>query len=60
MTYNHAFTIAFEVAGSTTEDGSDLTPAHIRTAIANRLANIPDDELLEAVGAPFDSYCEQD
>jgi hypothetical protein len=28
----------------------------LRIAILARLASLPDDELLEAVGTPFDSY----
>ena len=53
--YDHAFTISFSVR-SDTPDASDITPAILRAAIVRRLASLPDDEMLEAVGEPFDSY----
>lgn len=59
-TYNHAFGIAFAVPGSTHPEGLDVTPMKIREAILQRLASITDVELLEAVGAPFDTYEEED
>lgn len=52
--YDHAFTIAFSVK-SDTPDASDITPAILRAAIVRRLASLPDDQMLEAVGAPFDT-----
>ena len=52
--YNHAYDIAFEVI-SDTEDGSDVTPEMLRSAILKRLNGMDDDELLEACGAPFDT-----
>lgn len=53
--YDHAFTIAFSLQ-SATSDARDVGPAAIRTAILARLASLPDDELIEAVGAPYDTY----
>lgn len=53
--YDLAFTIAFSLHARSA-DGSDVSPAALRIAILARLASLPDDELLEAVGAPFDSY----
>lgn len=58
-TYNHAFEIAFTVAGSTTPDGAELTPNDIRIAILTRLASVDDSELMESVGTPFNPYEEQ-
>lgn len=55
-TYNHAFDIAFSVSGSRHPKGEDVTPRMIREALVSRLAEMSDTELLEAVGAPFDSY----
>lgn len=60
-TYNHAFTIAFEVSGSTTEDGEDITVARYVAALQERIRDLVANEaLLEAIGAPFDSFCEAD
>lgn len=53
--FNHAFSIAFSL-DSHDADGNDAKPTAIRRAIYERLASIDDDELIEAVGAPFDSY----
>lgn len=53
--YDHAFTIAFSLV-TAQPDGRDATPAEIRAALLKRLAALSDDELLEAVGAPYDSY----
>ena len=54
--YNHAFTIAFSLD---TDHEGDKVPAHeILFALQQRvrdLANNPD-EILEAVGLPYDSY----
>lgn len=56
--YDHAFDIAFSLR-SQAADGSDVTAAHIRAAMIERLTSLTDDELLEATGAPFDSYVTQ-
>ncbi len=55
MSYNHAFDIAFEVL-SDDEGGEDVTGPMLRAAIEKRLNGIGDDELVEACGAPFDTY----
>ena len=53
--YDHAFTIAFSLVSSD-PSGRDVTPAQLRAAILTRLATLSDNELIEAVGAPYDSY----
>jgi hypothetical protein len=53
--YNHAYDIAFTVE-SEHPTGDDLTPRQLRLAIMSRLAALPDSEMLEAVGMPFDTY----
>lgn len=54
-TFDHAFTIAFSLR-SAAPDGSDCTPQELRHAIVTRLAALDDGELIEAVGAPYDTY----
>lgn len=54
-TYDHAFCIAFSLRSNHPE-GDDITPLQYRQAILARLAGLVDDELLEAVGMPTDSY----
>jgi hypothetical protein len=56
QTYNHAFDIAFAISGSIHPKGEDVTPRMIREAIMLKLGEMDDTELLEAVGAPFDTY----
>lgn len=53
--YDHAFTIAFSLVSSD-PSGCDVTLAELRAAILTRLAALSDNELIEAVGAPYDSY----
>ncbi|WP_075881831.1 hypothetical protein [Vreelandella massiliensis] len=53
--FNHLFSIAFSL-NSYAEDGNDITPAQIRRALLERLASVDDSELLEAIGAPEDTY----
>jgi len=53
--YNHMYSIAFVVINDS-EDGEATTAAEIRKGILERLANTTDDELLEAVGYPDDTY----
>lgn len=55
-TYNHGFDLGFSIGGSTTPDGEDLTAAQLREGLQKRINSLSDDELLEALGAPFDSY----
>ena len=58
-TFNHAFTIAFEVGGSTTEDGADVTAEQMAEALRKRIADLmANGEMLEAVGGPYDTYPE--
>lgn len=58
-TYNHAFTLGFQIPGSSTDDGSDLTAEQVSAAITKRVADLmANNELLEAVGGPFDSFTE--
>jgi hypothetical protein len=53
--YNHAYSIAFSVVSKHPE-GDDITPQQFRHAILKSLAALVDDELMEALGAPFDTY----
>jgi len=58
--YNHAFTIAFEVL-SEKEDGSDVTNEMFAGALRRRIADLNrNDEWGEAVGAPFDTFDEEE
>lgn len=52
--FSHAFDIAFEVV-SDQADGKDVTPAMFRQALAYRMS-MSDAEILEATGAPFDTF----
>ena len=55
-TYNHAFDIAFTVI-SNEESGMDVTPNMIILALLRRIADLAENgEVIEAVGAPFDTY----
>jgi hypothetical protein len=54
MRYSHAFDIAFEVV--TDHAAARVTAREIRAALQRRIDGLADDELLEAVGLPFDSY----
>lgn len=54
MRYSHAFDIAFEVV--TDHAAERVTPRELRAALQRRIDSLTDDELLEAVGLPFDSY----
>ena len=57
--YNHAFDIAFSVI-SKNENGDDITAEEFAAAIRQRVDDLlSSGELLEAVGAPWDTY-EQD
>ena len=56
-TYNHAYTIAFEVPGSTDEDGEDVTKEQLLDALKQRVRNIEcKDIVLDAIGDPYDTY----
>ena len=53
--FDHAMTIAFSLR-SEHPSGEDLTAQQIRKALYHRLVRLDDDELIEATGAPFDTY----
>lgn len=58
--YNHACDIAFEVV-SNSPDGIDFTAAMLKAALLQRIKNLDEsEEWLEAVGAPFESYEEDE
>lgn len=65
--YNHAFTIAFSLT-SETESGEDVTAEMLKAAVERRISELdrsrrPDrkeGEWIEAVGAPYDTYQEDD
>jgi hypothetical protein len=56
MSFNHAYTIAVEISGSTSDDAEDVTGAQLRAALINRINSLSDEELLEACDAPYDTY----
>ena len=62
-TYNHAFDLAFEVKGSSYEDGYECLKCEksaIIEALYERVAGIFEtEEYIEAFGC-FDTYCESD
>jgi hypothetical protein len=53
--YNHAYTLGFSLE-SNHETGDDVTAAQVRAAIIKSLCNLSDNELLENLGYPFDTY----
>lgn len=53
--YDHAMSIGFSLR-SEHPSGEDLTAQQIREALYQRLTRLDDDELIEAAGAPFDTY----
>lgn len=53
--FDHALSIAFSLR-SEDPSGENLTAAQIRKALYQRLIALDDDELIEATGAPFDTY----
>lgn len=52
--YSHVYSLTFELT-SYNQTAADVTAANIRASIAYRLAFLPDDELLEAIGSPEES-----
>lgn len=56
--YNHAFSFGFELVNEDPE--GNTTGAELRYALLKRLNSLPDDELVEACGAPFDTYEEDE
>jgi hypothetical protein len=56
MKYNHAYDIAFSVV-SEHPTGEDVTAEQVLEALINRARTAYiSGELLEAIGAPFDTY----
>jgi len=56
MKYNHAYTIAFSVV-SEHPTGEDVTADQVLEALVHRARTAYiNGELLEAIGAPFDTY----
>ena len=54
--YNHAFDIAFSIV-SLHPSGEDITAEEVLHALIKRAQNAyASGELLEAIGAPFDTY----
>lgn len=57
--YNHAYDIAFSVVSSD-PDGLDVTPAMLRAALLQRVAQLDAEAHVggyeQACGAPFDTY----
>ncbi len=55
--YNHAFDMGFSIETPfPAEEFDKIPPSQLRAAILRRLASIPDEELLEALGGPSDTY----
>lgn len=54
-TFDHAFDLAFSLVSHDAE-AADVSAPMLRRAIFRRLAALSDAELVEAVGAPFDTY----
>ncbi len=54
--YNHAFTIAFEL--ETNNKGENVTKDELLAALRKRIVDLENngDEIIEACGAPFDTY----
>ena len=53
--FNHMYSIAFVVINGS-DDGEKTTAAEVREGLLKRLASMTDDELLEAIGYPDDTY----
>lgn len=55
--YNHAFTVAFEVRNSTSEDGEDITDEMYFHALVKRAVQLLEEgAFYEATDAPYDTY----
>jgi len=59
-TYNHAYTFAFEVKGSTDETGENVPGARLREALLERINRLSDAEIVEACEAPYDTFEEDE
>jgi hypothetical protein len=53
--FNHAYCFGFSLENNS-PDGEETTAQELRAAILSRLSQMPDSELLENCGAPFDTY----
>lgn len=56
--YNHMYSLTFTVINGS-ETGEETTPEEVRYAIKKRLESISDDELMECLGYPDDTYKEE-
>lgn len=61
QTYNHMFTIAFEVAGSKSPTGNDVNSVMLKQGLQRRIAQLDANpgEWIEATGKPDDTYTEE-
>jgi len=67
-TYNHAYTIAFEVPGSTCEDASDVTHERLMQCLLERLSRLSNPSapgnwntsMIDACDVPYDTYEEKE
>jgi hypothetical protein len=60
MKYNHAVALGFDVI-SEDPDGEDFTPAMLKEALLQRMASLDiGNEWVEAIGAPYDTYEENE
>lgn len=57
MKYNHMYSFTFSLVNES-ENGEETTPQEVRNAIKKRLESISDDELMECMGYPDDTYTE--
>jgi len=55
ITYNHAFSFAVEVFGSTDSHAEDVTGAQLRAALLERINKLTDEEIVDACDAPYDT-----
>lgn len=56
--YNHAYDLAFSLV-SNHERGDDVTPEMFRAALVARMEDLDASNAWgEALGCPFDTYCE--
>lgn len=53
--YNHMYSFTFSLVNNS-PDGETTTPKEVREAIIKRLSTIDDDELMECMGYPEDTY----
>ena len=53
--YNHMYSFTFSLE-NTSHNGELTTPTEVRLAIEKRLKSISDDELMECMGYPDDTY----